>query len=120
MTGGIIVQYTFPLSIPTQDLKKAPDGTLIMLHACAHNPTGCDPSPLQWDELSKLAKEKNFIIFFDCAYQGFASGDADTDAYSIRKFVADGHNIILDKVLVRHLGTVKRVHVSIGLSGARF
>jgi len=38
-------------------------------------------------------KAKNHVIFFDCAYQGFASGDAEEDAYALRKFVSDGHNI---------------------------
>ena len=75
-----------------------------MLHACAHNPTGCDPSTSQWNELSDLAKQKNLIIFFDCAYQGFASGNSESDAYSIRKFVADGHHIILSQSFAKNFG----------------
>jgi aspartate aminotransferase len=45
-----------------------------LLHACAHNPTGVDPKPEQWKELSQLIKQKNLYVFFDMAYQGFASG----------------------------------------------
>ena len=48
--------------------------------------------------------EKNHITFFDCAYQGFASGDAEVDAYSIRKFVEDGHNIILSQSFAKNFG----------------
>lgn len=51
------------------DVKNAEDGSFFMLHACAHNPTGCDPTPEQWDILSKLMLEKNHLVFFDCAYQ---------------------------------------------------
>lgn len=47
---------------------------MILLHACAHNPTGVDPKPEQWAEISKVMKEKKLFPFFDMAYQGFASG----------------------------------------------
>lgn len=40
-----------------------------MLHACAHNPTGVDPRPEQWDEMSKVIKERQLLPFFDMAYQ---------------------------------------------------
>ena len=46
-----------------------------MFHACAHNPTGVDPKPEQWAEISKVVKQKNLFPFFDMAYQGFASGN---------------------------------------------
>lgn len=48
---------------------------MILLHACAHNPTGVDPKPEQWAEMSKVIKEKKLFPFFDMAYQGFASGE---------------------------------------------
>ncbi len=46
-----------------------PDGSAVVFHACAHNPTGVDPSAQQWGELSKLCSSKNFLPFFDMAYQ---------------------------------------------------
>lgn len=55
-------------------LQKIPEKSIILLHACAHNPTGVDPKPEQWAELSALIKKKNLFPFFDMAYQGFASG----------------------------------------------
>lgn len=87
-----------------EDVKGAEDGSAFLLHACAHNPTGCDPTKAQWDELSAVFKAKKHIVFFDCAYQGFASGDAEEDAYAIRKFVADGHNIILAQSFAKNFG----------------
>ncbi len=55
-----------------EDIKNAKDGSVFMLHACAHNPTGVDPTVEQWKELSALMKKKNHLVFFDSAYQGFA------------------------------------------------
>lgn len=56
------------------DISNAPDGSIIVLHACAHNPTGADLSFAQWEELSTVMLAKSHLPFFDCAYQGFASG----------------------------------------------
>ncbi|KAG5324539.1 AATM protein, partial [Acromyrmex heyeri] len=61
-----------------EDLSNIPEKSIILLHACAHNPTGVDPKPEQWGELSTLIKKKNLFPFFDMAYQGFASGAART------------------------------------------
>ncbi len=69
--------------------------SIFLLHACAHNPTGCDLTKEQWIHLSKIMKEKNHIVLFDSAYQGFASGDPEADAFAIRRFVDDGHQILL-------------------------
>mmetsp|Transcript_16353 Transcript_16353/g.21403 ORF Transcript_16353/g.21403 Transcript_16353/m.21403 type:complete len:436 (-) Transcript_16353:208-1515(-) len=75
-----------------QDIKEAPDNSIILLHACAHNPTGCDPSLEQWKEIAKLMQAKGHVAFFDSAYQGFASGDSEQDASAMRLFV-DQQNI---------------------------
>jgi aspartate/methionine/tyrosine aminotransferase len=50
-------------------LKNAPEGSVILLHACAHNPTGVDPSFEQWKLVSDACKERRHVVFFDCAYQ---------------------------------------------------
>ena len=70
-----------------EDLKEAPDNSIILLHACAHNPTGCDPSMDQWEEIAQVMLDKGHVAFFDSAYQGFASGDAEKDASALRLFV---------------------------------
>jgi len=86
------------------DMKAMPEGSCILLHACAHNPTGMDPTTDQWKEISKVATEKNLLPFFDCAYQGFASGDARKDAAAVRMFVEDGHNIALVQSFSKNFG----------------
>ena len=52
-----------------EDISRAEKGSIFMLHACAHNPTGCDPSHEQWKEISQVMKEMDHVVFFDCAYQ---------------------------------------------------
>jgi len=86
------------------DMKAMPEGSCILLHACAHNPTGMDPTLEQWKEISKVAMEKKLLPFFDCAYQGFASGDARKDAAAIRMFVEDGHKIALVQSFSKNFG----------------
>lgn len=78
-----------------KSIQEAPKGSVFLMHACAHNPTGCDPSKEQWCELSAAMKAQQHVVFFDSAYQGFASGDAEKDAYALRKFVEDGHETVL-------------------------
>ncbi|KAL7519919.1 hypothetical protein ACHAWX_004679 [Stephanocyclus meneghinianus] len=87
-----------------EDMNKMPDGSCILLHACAHNPTGMDPTIEQWKIMSRVAKEKNLLCFFDCAYQGFASGDARKDAAAVRMFVEDGHKIALVQSFSKNFG----------------
>lgn len=87
-----------------EDIKNAKDGSVFMLHACAHNPTGVDPTLEQWKELSALMKKKNHVVFFDSAYQGFASGDAEKDAASMRIFVKDGHDIAVAQSFAKNFG----------------
>ena len=87
-----------------EDLRKADDGSAVLLHACAHNPTGVDPTPEQWRALSQVFKEKGHFPFFDMAYQGFASGDINHDAYAVRYFVEQGHQIALCQSFAKNMG----------------
>ena len=66
----------------------APD-TILVLHACCHNPTGADLTEAQWKEVVELIKAKNLIAFIDMAYQGFAEG-IDADAVALKLFAASG------------------------------
>lgn len=86
------------------DISKIPERSAILLHACAHNPTGVDPTPEQWQELSALIKKKNLFPFFDMAYQGFASGSVDRDAFAVRLFVKEGHQIALAQSYAKNMG----------------
>nr|PNR46151.1 hypothetical protein PHYPA_013270 [Physcomitrium patens] len=52
-----------------EDIQNAPEGSIILLHGCAHNPTGIDPTPEQWEKIADLIQSKNHMAFFDVAYQ---------------------------------------------------
>ena len=71
-------------------LKALPNGSFVLFHACAHNPTGVDPSFAQWQQIVQACREKSFLVFMDMAYQGFASGDAERDAQALRLFLDKG------------------------------
>ena len=70
-------------------LNAAPAGTIVVLHACCHNPTGYDITSAQWDEVVAAVKAKNLVAFLDMAYQGFGYGLSE-DGAVINKFVAAG------------------------------
>jgi aspartate aminotransferase len=85
-------------------LTEAADGSIILLHACAHNPTGVDPTPEQWREIASVMKAKKHFPFFDTAYQGFASGDLDRDAGAIRLFVEEGFELVIAQSFAKNFG----------------
>jgi len=87
-----------------QDLRKAPEGSIILLHACAHNPTGVDPTQDQWKAISAVIKERKHFTFFDLAYLGFASGDIERDAFAIRYFVEQGHELCVCQSFAKNFG----------------
>ncbi|MFZ2389316.1 MAG: amino acid aminotransferase [Polaromonas sp.] len=70
-------------------LNSAAAGTIVVLHACCHNPTGYDITAAQWDEVITAVKARNLVPFLDMAYQGFGQGLAE-DGAVIGKFVAAG------------------------------
>ena len=75
-------------------LNAAAAGTVVVLHACCHNPTGYDITPEQWDQVIAVVKAKNLTPFLDMAYQGFGYGIAE-DGAVIQKFVAAGLNFFV-------------------------
>lgn len=87
-----------------EDITAAPDGSIILLHGCAHNPTGIDPTPEQWQQIADLCKAKGHMPFFDVAYQGFATGDLDKDAFAPRLFVKNGLEIMVAQSYSKNLG----------------
>jgi aspartate aminotransferase len=86
------------------DINKAPNGSVFLFHACAHNPTGVDPTPEQWKQIEAAVKAKGHFSFFDMAYQGFASGDIHKDAFAVRHFVEQGHNVCLAQSFAKNMG----------------
>ncbi len=71
------------------DIQAAPAGTIVLLHACCHNPTGYDITAAQWDQVIAAVKAKGLVAFLDMAYQGFGHGISE-DGAVIGKFVAAG------------------------------
>ncbi|PHH55114.1 Aspartate aminotransferase, mitochondrial [Ceratocystis fimbriata CBS 114723] len=87
-----------------KDIESAPEKSIFLFHACAHNPTGVDPTSEQWREISQKVKAKGHFVFFDMAYQGFASGDTTRDAFALRHFVEQGHNVALSQSFAKNMG----------------
>ncbi|KAG5897213.1 hypothetical protein JTB14_022564 [Gonioctena quinquepunctata] len=87
-----------------EDLRNAPEHSVIILHPCAHNPTGCDPTMEQWAQIAEVVKERTLFPFFDCAYQGFASGDLVKDAAAVRYFVEQGFELFCAQSFAKNFG----------------
>jgi aromatic-amino-acid transaminase len=66
-------------------LEKMPSGSVVLLHACCHNPTGVDLKEAQWERVIEIVNRRGLVPFLDLAYQGFAQG-LDADAYAVRPF----------------------------------
>ena len=75
-------------------IKAAAPGTIVLLHACCHNPTGYDITSAQWDEVVAAVKAGDLVAFLDMAYQGFGHGIAE-DGAAIGKFTAAGLNFFV-------------------------
>ncbi|KAI9017486.1 pyridoxal phosphate-dependent transferase [Gaertneriomyces semiglobifer] len=85
-------------------MRSAPNGSIILIHPCAHNPTGVDPTPEEWKTIAQVIKEKGHFPFFDTAYQGFASGDLDRDAWAVRYFVEQGFDMLISQSYSKNMG----------------
>jgi aromatic-amino-acid transaminase len=68
-------------------LQNAAAGTVVVLHACCHNPTGYDISPTQWDDVVTVVKARGLVAFLDMAYQGFGDGIVE-DGQAVQRFLA--------------------------------
>jgi aspartate/tyrosine/aromatic aminotransferase len=87
-----------------EDLSNIPEGSLVIFHACAHNPTGVDPTKEQWREILEIVKARKLLTVFDNAYQGFVSGDPIEDAFSVRLFVEAGLEMIVACSFAKNFG----------------
>lgn len=87
-----------------EDLSKAQAGSVVLLHTCAHNPTGVDPTKEQWAMIAKVCKENKLFPFFDTAYQGFTSGDLNKDGYGLRFFLDQGFQMVIAQSFAKIMG----------------
>ncbi|NMZ69882.1 L-aspartate aminotransferase apoenzyme [Pseudomonas peli] len=72
-----------------EDLKNLPARSVVVLHACCHNPTGVDLSLDDWKAVLDVLREREHVPFLDIAYQGFGDG-IEQDAFAVRLFAASG------------------------------
>jgi aspartate aminotransferase len=84
--------------------EEASEGSLVLLHACAHNPTGVDPTEEQWKQIAQVMRERRLIPLMDSAYQGYASGSLDKDAFAVRLFVSMGFEMFMCQSFAKNLG----------------
>ncbi|KAI0035714.1 aspartate aminotransferase [Vararia minispora EC-137] len=85
-------------------LERAPSRSVFLLHACAHNPTGVDPTEEQWAQLAEVVQRKGHYAFFDSAYQGFGSGDLERDARAVRYFAGRGVPMVVCQSFAKNAG----------------
>ena len=72
-----------------ESLNSVEAGSIVILHACCHNPTGADLSTEQWDSIAKLVKERGLLPLVDMAYQGFGAGLVE-DSYALKSLLGQG------------------------------
>lgn len=84
----------FDVALMAKSLDALPEKTVVVLHGCCHNPTGCDPTQEEWKEISRIMKRKKLLPFFDLAYQGLGDG-LERDAASVRAFLQEGHEMLI-------------------------
>lgn len=87
-----------------EDLERATAGSCVLLHTCAHNPTGVDPTKEQWHKIAEVCKKNKLFPFFDTAYQGFASGSLDQDGYGLRYFLDNGFEMVIAQSFAKIMG----------------
>ena len=75
-------------------LEAAAAGTVVVLHACCHNPTGCDLEPAQWARVIEAIRSRSLVPFLDMAYQGFGDGIAE-DGAVVRRFLDAGIDFLV-------------------------
>ena len=84
-------------------LRRAPQGEIVLLHACCHNPSGLDPGEDEWRAITDVILERELIPFVDMAYQGFARG-LDEDAFPIRHLAAQVPEMIVSTSCSKNFG----------------
>ncbi len=87
-TGGLRFEQML------QALSQVPERSVVLLHACCHNPTGVDLTPQQWDVLIPVLRERGALPYLDLAYQGFGDG-IEGDAAAVRKLADAGASFFI-------------------------
>ena len=86
-----------------EDLQQIPEGDVVLLHGCCHNPTGADITQEQWDQVIEVLAERKLVPFIDVAYQGFGQG-LDDDAYGVRQAAAKLPEVLIANSCSKNFG----------------
>ncbi|MFH2059211.1 MAG: amino acid aminotransferase [Pseudomonadota bacterium] len=84
-------------------LEQIPQGDIVLMHACCHNPSGVDLSDTQWQQVADIAKTKNWTPFLDFAYQGFGSG-VEEDRFAVDIFCKTGLDFFIASSFSKNIG----------------
>lgn len=84
-------------------LRQMPQGDIVVLHACCHNPTGIDPTPEQWQQIAEVIAERGLLPLIDFAYQGFGSGLSD-DATGLREIASRSTELLVCSSFSKNFG----------------
>ncbi len=85
-------------------LETVPAGSVILLHACAHNPTGCDPTEEDIKRVVDVIARRRLLAVADTAYQGYASGDLEKDSFMMRALLVSGAEFIITQSFAKNMG----------------
>ncbi len=96
-------RHVIQIDAMLETLKTAPNGDIVLLHACCHNPSGLDPSESEWRAIADVIVERELVPFIDMAYQGFAE-DVDTDAFIIRHLAERVPEMIVSNSCSKNFG----------------
>ncbi|KAK7930110.1 hypothetical protein WMY93_006505 [Mugilogobius chulae] len=97
------VLVSFLSAVGSIHVLKAPEHSIFVLHACAHNPTGTDPTQDEWKKIAEIMKEESVCVL-RLGYQGFASGSLEKDAWAIRYFVSQGFELFVAQSFSKNFG----------------
>lgn len=79
-------------------------GSVVVVHACAHNPTGSDPTPSEMDRVVEVIARRKLIAVADTAYQGYASGDLEKDSHMMRRLLDSGAEFFITQSFAKNMG----------------
>ncbi len=98
-------------------LAEVPEGDVVLLHGCCHNPSGMDPDLAQWQAIAALTEERKLIPLLDFAYQGLADG-IEEDAAGLRAFCTPGRELMVCSSYSKNFGLYRERTGALTLVGA--
>ena len=96
------------------DLEEAPRDSVVILQACGHSPTGCNPTNDEWTQIADVMEKNHLFPFFDCYSLGLASGSTDVDAWAVRYFANRGFEFMCAQSFSASFGLYSKYNSSVG------